>query len=132
MVNATYSSITSNSTSTFADTGLTASITPSSASNKILVLVSQNGCRKQTNDTYIQVQVVRGATPIIVMSAAGGYTATGATNDIGSVSACYLDSPATTSATTYKTKFASGANNTGVFVQTGGESSTITLMEISA
>ena len=48
----------------------------------------------------------------------------------------YLDSPATTSATTYKTQFASQANNAIIYVQSasGGTSSTstITLMEIAA
>jgi hypothetical protein len=40
VVNATYSTYTSSSSSTFADTGLTASITPSATSSKILVIVS--------------------------------------------------------------------------------------------
>ena len=44
----------------------------------------------------------------------------------------YLDSPSTTSATTYKTQLSSGNNTAGVGVQgTGGETSTITLMEIA-
>jgi hypothetical protein len=131
VVNATYSTITSNSTSTYADTGLTATITPSSASNKILVFVSQNGCRKQTNDTFLQVRLVRTATTIATFAGAAGYTGSAATNDIGSVSIEYLDSPATTSATTYKTQLASGSNNAQVNVQTASETSTITLMEIA-
>ena len=40
VVNATYSTYTSTSSSTFADTGLTATITPTSATSKILVNVS--------------------------------------------------------------------------------------------
>jgi len=43
VVNATYATSTSNNTGTYADTGLTASITPTSASSKILVLANQNG-----------------------------------------------------------------------------------------
>jgi len=39
VVNATYATSTTNSTSTYADTGLSATITPSSASSKVLVLV---------------------------------------------------------------------------------------------
>jgi hypothetical protein len=132
VVNATYSTITSNSTSTYADTGLTATITPSSASSKILVIVSQNGCRKQTNDTYLQLRLVRASTAILTFSVAAGYTGTTTTNDVGSVSTEYLDSPATTSATTYKTQLASGSNNAQVNVQTASDTSTITLMEIAA
>ena len=132
VVNATYSTITSNSTSTYADTGLTASITPSSSSSKILVLVSQNGCRKQSNDTYLQLRLNRGATAIVTFSGAAGYTGTVTTNDVGSVSTVYLDSPATTSSVTYKTQLASGTNSVQVNVQTASDTSTITLMEIAA
>ena len=132
VVQATYSTITSNSTSTYADTGLSASITPTSSSSKILVLVSQNGCRKQGNDTYLQLRLVRGSTTIATFAGAAAYTGTTTTNDIGSVSIEYLDSPATTSSTTYKTQLASGSNNAQVNVQTVSDTSTITLMEIAA
>jgi hypothetical protein len=131
VINVTYATATSNSTSTYADTGLTATITPTSSSSKILVLVSQNGCRKQTNDTYISLKVLRTSTTIITPVTAAAYTASAATNDIGSVSCEFLDSPATTSATTYKTQFASGNNNAQVSVQVGNDGSTITLMEIA-
>jgi hypothetical protein len=47
VVNATYSTDTTNGTTTYADTGLTATITPTSATSKILVLVS--GMFWQTN-----------------------------------------------------------------------------------
>jgi hypothetical protein len=132
VVNATYATSTSSTTSTYADTGLTATITPSSSSSKILVIVSQNGCRKQSNDTYIGIRLLRASTTIFTPITAASYTASAATNDIGSVSCEYLDSPATTSATTYKTQFNSGNNTATVFVQVGNDGSTMTLMEISA
>jgi hypothetical protein len=132
VVNATYSTIVSNSTSTYADTNLTATITPKFSTSKILVLVSQNGCRKQGNDTYLQLRLVRGSTTIATFAGAAGYTGTTTTNDVGSVSIEYLDSPATTSATAYKTQLASGANTAQVNVQTVSETSTITLLEIAA
>jgi hypothetical protein len=58
-------------------------------------------------------------------------------NHVGSVSASYLDSPATTSATTYKTQFASPGSLATAYVQSyggtaGSSKSTITLMEIGA
>ncbi len=132
VVNATYSTIVSNSTSTYADTNLTATITPKFATSKILVLVNQNGCRKQTNDTYIQLRLVRGSTAISTFAGGAAYTGTTTPNDIGSISTCYLDSPGTTSATTYKTQLASGSNNAQVNVQTVSDTSTITLMVIAA
>jgi hypothetical protein len=135
VVNVTYSTTTSSSSSTYADTGLTASITPSSASNKILILVNHNGCRKDTNNTTLMVNLVRGATQISGIEGAGGNTGSVATNVFGGIGITYLDSPATTSSTTYKTQFKSGGNNATVYindVNSGGSTqSTMTLMEIA-
>lgn len=136
VVNATYASSATNSTSTFADTGLTATITPTSASSKILVLVNQVGCYKSTSDTSIGLRLLRGATSILDFETAAGGTASTAVSAVGAASTCYLDSPATTSAVTYKTQFKSQGNTALVTVQffLGGTtpSSTITLMEIAA
>ena len=132
VVNANYSTQTSSSTSTYADTGLTASITPSSTSSKVLVIVNQAGCLKQTNNTYLHLRLVRGTTEIAKFESYGGFTNNTAWNGFGSCSTIYLDSPATTSATTYKTQFYSNNNNAEVVVQTNTCASTITLMEISA
>ena len=136
VVNATYSTTTSSSSSTFADTGLTASITPTSSSSKILVLVNQAGCGKDSNDTYLMLRLLRGSTTISDFERTGGGTASTARNFMGSCSVCYLDSPATTSSTTYKTQLASSNNNAIVYTQlnNGGVTamSTITLLEIAA
>ena len=43
VVHATYSTLVTNSTTTYTDTGLTASITPSSTSSKVLIIVNQVG-----------------------------------------------------------------------------------------
>ena len=78
---------------------------------------------------------MRGASQILFLDSLIAYTNTAAANYIGAVTASYLDSPATTSATTYKTQFASdngasfGINTSGGGL---GSSSTITLMEIGA
>jgi hypothetical protein len=136
VVNATYSTSTSSSSSTFADTGLTASITPTSASSKILVLVNQVGCGKETNNTWLSLRLVRNSTTILNYERFAGANGSSSTNFGGSCSASYLDSPATTSVTTYKTQFASGNNNAIVYVQVtqGGvdSASTITLLEVAA
>lgn len=136
VVNGTYSTEVSNSTSTLADTGLTATITPTSSSSKILVLVNQTGCYKDSGNTYLSLRLLRGSTTISDFERIGAYTNSTARNGIGSCSLCYLDSPATTSAVTYKTQFASGANVAIVYVQTNTSSidsmSTITLLEVAA
>ena len=133
VVSATYSTETSYSTNVLTDTGLTASITPSSSSNKILVLVNQNGLGKDSNNTYQRLALLRGSTIISYIAYQAGQTNTTATNYFGSVSSSYLDSPSTTSSVTYKTQTSSGANSANVYCQLGSAGptvSTITLLEI--
>jgi hypothetical protein len=133
VVNATTSTSTSNSTTTFADTTLTATITPTLASSKILVLVSQNGVLKSNAAaTWLELRLLRGASVIADLETRAGSNESGSTNNgIGSISTNYLDTPATTSATTYKTQFRTGTSG-NVSVQIVSSVSTITLLEIGA
>ena len=130
VVNANTSTAVSNSTSTYADTGLTATITPKFATSKILVIVNQADCYKTTNDTSVRLQLLRGSTSLEVFAEYASGTGTTATN-VTQAGTNYLDSPATTSAVTYKTQFNSVGNNASVTVQFGTGTSTITLMEIA-
>ena len=132
VVSATNATQASSSSSAYADTGLTATITPTLASSTILVLVSQNGCAKTTNDTSLRLKLFRGASEIAFFSNSAAENGSAAVNGIGSCSIDYVDSPATTSALTYKTQFASQANLASVRVQDGSSLSTIILMEIGA
>jgi hypothetical protein len=131
VVNATYAIQQGSSSSTYADTGLTASITPSSSTSKILVFANQAGMYKSGGvDRIAGVQLVRGASALALMEAEYGNSIS---NGIGgSLSICFLDSPATTSSVTYKTQFRSTQNNSAVYVQITNAVSTITLMEIAA
>ena len=124
---------TSNSTATFADSTLTASITPSSSSSKVLVLVSQNGLyRSQTNQYQgVDVKLQRGSTDLSNFSTLAGYTEVAQRNTTAA-SIGYLDSPATTSSTTYKTQFRCAQNEQLVTVQYGSSQSSIILLEIGA
>jgi hypothetical protein len=129
-------------------TGLTVSITPSSATSKILVLgnISGNG---QTGVTSLQGILVRGASPIAVGDAAGSRTQTTFGNMESSPASnlevepiMFLDSPATTASTTYKIQVRSTVSGQTVvinrsFTDANAASaprgiSTITVMEISA
>jgi hypothetical protein len=132
VINATYSTGTNSSSSSYADTGLTATITPTSATSKVLVFVSQNGLRKDTGDTRLGLKLLRGATDLATFETFGAWTGNSNNNAIAGSSVNYLDSPATTSATTYKTQFASLDNVAKVTVQQSSATSTITLMEIGA
>lgn len=130
VVTATTSTNVTSSTSTFVDTGLTASITPSSASNKILVLISQNGTDKRTNNAYMELKLFRGATEILYPATQHNFTNTNMTLTTN-FSFNFLDSPSTTSSTTYKTQLCSSNNNAQVGVQQSSNPSTIILMEIA-
>jgi hypothetical protein len=134
VVNATYGTQVTSSSTTLVDTGLTATITPKFSTSKILVLVSQNGCDSSAGnaDNGLTLSLYRNSTLINLFALALGYTNT-TLRQIQSASTVYLDSPATTSAVTYKTQF--GQWNTSVAsvaVNANGVSSTITLMEIAA
>jgi hypothetical protein len=129
VVNATYSTQVSATSTTWVDTGLSASITPIFSTSKILIIVDQNGCQK-SNDIEMYLQLLRGSSSILYFATGFGSTNSAAKNNFGTASCTYLDSPATTSSTTYKTQLGSfGATST---VQTASAISTITLMEIAA
>ena len=134
VVQATNSTAAANSTTTYADTNLTASITPSAATSKVLVIVHQNGTTKSNGnvDNANYLKLVRGVTDLTLFGKSVGFTSTAIYNYVGSCSTAYLDSPNTTSATTYKTQFKNDVAAAAVGVQTGSATSTITLMEIGA
>lgn len=135
---------TTSSTSYVDVTGWAATITPSATSSKILVMYSTT--TSNNSGAYTGYQIVRGATPVGNGTASGSriaankgyYDATGS----GGVSMMghYLDSPSTTSATTYKIQTRVHANTLTIGatftdadnVATYSCLTNITLMEISA
>ena len=129
VVNATDATQTTNSTSTYADTDLTATITPTSTSSTVLVLITQ-AWRKDTSDTSIMLKLLRGTTDLGSFNKRAGNTGTGVT-ETGVVAYNVIDSPATTSAVTYKTQFASQNNAASVIINFDTDRSSITLMEIA-
>ena len=128
----------STTSTSFTDiTGLSVSVTPTSTSNKILVMVCI-GTHDATAASTGAYQIVRGSTAIGV-----GSTSTAATMgftieaDRGEgMSMNFLDSPSTTSATTYKLQMRSPSGNTLYVNERQGNTdyrtiSTITVMEIA-
>jgi len=131
VVQGTTTTSATNSTTTFADTNLSASITPSLATSKILAIVSQHSSKTAGNaGNTIALRLMRGATEVFINEYLL-YT-NSATINRGLQSFSYLDSPNTTSATTYKTQFKNDGNNAAVLVQDSSQTSTIILMEIGA
>jgi hypothetical protein len=133
VVSAKYATQVNVTSATVTDTGLTATITPTLATSKILVLVNQNGIGKSDNNVGARIEILRGGTAIARISDLAAYTDSSGAVFIGSVSGSYVDSPATTSATTYKTQMTrvivSGAGGT-VTTQHSSAESEIVLLEI--
>ena len=121
------------SAGTYIDTGVTATITPKYSSSKILVnfAIGATGSNSTSDAVF---RLVRGSTNI-ALGASGSYTGTVAVRTLNA-NMTHLDSPATTSATTYKvqgTLTGSGtlAINRRQADAAFGTVSTMTLMEIS-
>ena len=135
VVSSNYSTGVNNNTSSYADTGLTATITPKFSSSKVLIVISQAlGADRDTTEAGVNLKLVRDTTELQTYTEAIRVeTSGGASKSTGLWSITYLDSPATTSATAYKTtcKPQSTGNNGLTRAQWGSTPSTITLMEIA-
>jgi hypothetical protein len=132
VVQGSYATQTSTSSNTYTDTGLTATITPKFSTSKILVLINNTECQKSNAAALnrIKMNLCRNGSQILEFHSDLLFTNSAAVNT-GSSSFSYLDSPATTSATTYKTQFASNGATGAVYVQNSNLPSIITLMEIA-
>ena len=137
VVNFAYSSGGSSTTSTsFQASALTASITPTSSSSKILILCSFPVYGVYNGGDYCVTTIYRGATNV----GGGAYSGLSATSSYAwglnqgydiYTNIMYLDSPATTSSTTYRMYFKSLLGQT-VYALDSAWASSITLLEIAA
>jgi len=129
----TYANTTS---TTYGATGLSVTITPSSSTSKILIIANLSAVLKHNGNgsNGVKVQLSRAGSQIYFL---GDRQAWNGADNYASVNVPinYLDSPATTSATTYTVEFASlisgqlaSINNSA----TGAAQSTIIAMEIGA
>jgi hypothetical protein len=133
---------------TFTDiTGMSVSITPSSTSNKILVLANVNHVGT-TSVASSGIRLLRGSTAIAIGDSAGSRTRTSGGSNYGNYgvtltgdSIMFLDSPSTTSSTTYKIQTMCYGGYTSYVNRSGNDSdgdayfrgiSSITVMEIAA
>lgn len=146
VVQGTYGTQVSNATSSYVDTGLTATITPKFSTSKILVMVNQASAYTATGIAQGgAIRLVRDSTTISFSASDGTgpyqiyYNSVTAGTNGGYTREClnYLDSPATTSAVVYKTQGKSYTTSGGggaTYQPSGvtGSLSTIILMEIAA
>ena len=120
----------------FVDTNLSASITPKNSSSKIKITVSTTVLGTE-NNSFCRLTVFRGGSSGTNL----GHSATGIMqmginngNDfIGCGTFSIIDSPSTTSATTYLVKMRKDGNGeVRMPAQNGEEEAVMTLMEVSA
>ena len=130
VINGSTTSTFTTTSATFADIGLSASITPSSSSNKILVFGTIGGIETSAANTYGRGKLLRDSTDIISSIDYGiGFTGGSERNGVSS-SFSILDSPSTTSAITYKVQFNNPQPVGTITVQTNSSRSSIVLMEV--
>jgi len=135
VVNDHHDSMVTTSSQTYTDTGLEAAITPSSASNNILILVTLPVRKHNTssNDTSAHVKIIRGSTTVKEFGRYMAWNNTVNNYAQETVSFCYTDTAAdTTSATTYKVQIKTNINgNSTVSSCHDSSMASLTLMEIA-
>jgi hypothetical protein len=133
VVGATDNTQKDTSATSYADTGLSASITPSSSSNKVLIIVHHGGLLKDSSNNAGKLQLLRGTTAIHMFENDFGRDGGTGLNAVGGSGTVHLDSPNTTSETTYKTQIACSVTAAST-VRSGQNNAvaTMTLMEVSA
>jgi len=117
--------------SSYADTGLTMDITPTSSSSKILIFVNHQIAYDSSQGTAAAFQMLRNGTGIGVWTTALGYSSFATMYGIYAPWT-YLDSPATTSTVTYKTQFRRTNGSGTVYAGINNVPTSFTLIEISA
>jgi hypothetical protein len=119
----------SSTTTTFATTNLSATITPSATSSKVLILANVQTTSNAVNQ-FTGLRIFNGTSALLTNNRALMQPAAG---DIGTMcSLLYLDSPNTTSAVTYTIQFARTSGGGTSIVQSNSEPSTIIVCEVSA
>ena len=120
----------STTSATFTDiTGLSVAITPSSTSSKIYVICNTTG-HSATTSASSYYTLLRGSTNLATSALANLYSA--ATDLELPVTMCILDSPNTTSATTYKAQFRRSSASGAAGAQYNNTLGSITAFEIGA
>jgi hypothetical protein len=125
-------------TNGFVDTGLSATITPTSASSDILVFMTAP-ITMENSSQYVSVTIFRGTVASGTNLAtsgttvlANGYSASATGGVRQTLTPFVLDSPATTSATTYTGAFSRATYGTGTFCKGGNPGAYMLLMEVAS
>ena len=130
VVENTYSTIVTTTSSTYVATGLSASITPKFSTSRILVFFNANFRPTGSGNTF--VALYRNGSAVSGQGGRGLIQKGGTSSSDLNQSMHFIDSPATTSATTYAVYFLSeGANGTST-MNPDSTTSVLTLLEIAS
>jgi hypothetical protein len=136
VVQGTLTGNVSTTSTSLTDTGLSVTITPSSASSKILIMYHHvfSVGKTASSNAGGTITLLRGATDLQIPSNSYNIYINGAVGTIElntPFAVHYLDSPSTTSATTYKTQYKAESGTT-MFASQTGRTQSIIAMEIGA
>ena len=132
VVTASFTSGTSTTSHDFQNSAITLAITPSATSSKVLALVSSHGSNEAAGRTMYYT-LYRGSTNLGNGDGGMGVFYTDSSTRVRSPLVInLLDSPNTTSSTTYTVKFRSASNGSAVELPPTNGTSFITLVEIGA
>jgi len=132
VVQGTFTSVFSTTAASFTSTGLTASITPQFSTSKILVLISTYGLALVANG-QASYTIYRGSTNLASGSGLNqSFSELNANSSASqaSLAISYLDSPSTTSSTTYTLYAAAITSGDAIFINNSSGTAVIILMEI--
>ena len=129
VVSGVYDTQVAINSSTYTDTGLNLSITPTSATSKILIIALQQHYFNRASAVTVSLRLVRVSTEIENFPTVGR----GLDENALTTTLVYLDSPATTSSTNYKVQgLITNTASSEYIAQYSSGNSTITLLEIGA
>lgn len=134
IVQTVFSSTTTTVTSasnTPVSTGITATITPTSATSKIIVQSSAVGLYK-TGNAEIDIKMYKNGSFAYIIDGDAGYTASTTTNFVAGTSNVYVETAGSTSSKTYTLMINNDAGTTGTVGVTSSGTSSIIIWEISA
>ena len=133
VLQATFATATSTTSTSYVTTGLSLAITPTLNTSKVLVMVTMPVQNSSLNSDS-RFTIFRGTVAGTNLATATGFAIMySAANELYTVFAAnFLDSPATTAATTYTVGMKVNAATTTAVAQKGNCTSTMTLMEVLA
>jgi hypothetical protein len=130
VVQALSQAVNSTTSTTYVSTPITVSLTPISTSSKVLIQVSLGTSFSNNSSTTSPITVYRNSTDLA--TTVNGFALSSATGNLP-VSFTFLDSPSTTSSTSYTVYFKTNSNTAYVGGTNGGVAVTnsITVTEIA-